>query len=62
MTNENSNNQKGRKPKYLTVEVFEVFRRRFDHFVDNEFFHLRIEARLAIIISSAILGILLVKL
>lgn len=58
----NGENNKGRPPKYLTIEKFEQFKERFEHFVHNEFFHLRVEARVAIIISSAILGILLYKL
>jgi len=50
----NENNKKG-KPKYLTIE-------RFERFINNDFFHLRVEARVALIISAAILGILLYKL
>lgn len=50
----NNENNKGRRPKYLTIEKFEKF-------VNNDFFHLRVEARVALIISAAILGILLIK-
>ncbi|MBU0846768.1 hypothetical protein KKH23_06215 [Patescibacteria group bacterium] len=55
MENNQQSNNKGRRPKYLTIE-------RFEKFLYNDFFHLRVEARVAIIISAAILGILLYKL
>lgn len=48
------NNKKGRRAIYLTIEKFEKFR-------TNEFFHLRVEVRVAIIISCTILAILLTR-
>lgn len=54
MANNESNN-KGRKPKYLTIE-------RFEKFLNNDFFHLKVETRVAIIIGATILGVLLFRL
>ena len=52
-SNQQSNN-KGRPPKYLTIK-------RFEKFLYNDFFHLKVETRVAIIISATILSILIIK-
>ena len=52
-----SNNKKkpvGRPKRYLTIDDF-------DKFLNNHFMHLKIEVRVALIISITILGVLLGK-
>lgn len=46
------NDEKNNAKKYLTIEMFEKFK-------NNEFFHLKVEVRVALIIACAILSVLL---
>ena len=51
------NNEKkplGRPKRYLTID-------EFDKFLSNHFMHLKVEVRVALIISITILGVLLGK-
>ena len=57
------NHNSGRKPKYLTIERFDVFR---DKLFNNHLYHLRIEVRVQsfvvgfiLVVVSAILGVML---
>lgn len=53
MDNDNDNeNHTGRPARYLTIKMF-------NKFIHNDFFHLRVETRVALIIGIAILTILL---
>lgn len=54
MSSNDEEHHKGRPLKYLTVE-------KFDQFLRNHFFHLKVEVRVALIISITILGILLAR-
>lgn len=55
MGNHNNEHHRGRPQVYLTVK-------KFDEFLNNHFFHLKVEVRVALVISITILGILLARL
>ena len=47
-------NNRGRKPKYLTVEVFQ-------HFINQDFWHLKMKVNAILWIVLAVLGAIIVK-
>ncbi len=52
MGKKDETNHRGRPRKYLTID-------EFDKFLHNHFMHLKVEVRVALIISITILGVLL---
>ena len=47
-------NCKGRKPKYLTVD-------RFDKFLNNEFYHVKLRVDAVFWVTLAVLGAIIAK-
>ncbi len=54
MASNSEKNCRGRPKKYLTID-------EFDKFLRNHFMHLKVEVRVALIISITILGVLLTR-
>ncbi|KKN71864.1 hypothetical protein LCGC14_0417180 [marine sediment metagenome] len=53
-TEQKKGNRGGRPPRYLTIV-------EFNKFLNNHFVHLKVEVRVALIISITILGVLLTR-